>query len=228
MHPAATRTLTNRLELHKALRLFHGDGPERSADTDIDWPRVRDLARSPIREALAQERVPAYVFEETGRQHLIPAWLWDGSELWAQAYESGLVKVPLEGRAVPGYLVVDADAFAALVEIGDPPAATQAAPSRPAYMPPYLAYMLELLERFDLTPDYKYNKEIMKHVIENDDVVREYGINMSGSKAGMMATFLGNPKFEDGGNTAATPKDRDPDPRKPFNGVSYPKARRRA
>lgn len=219
MHPAATRTPTDRLELHKALRLLHGEGPTRSADTDIDWPRVRDLARNPMREALAQERVPAYVFEETGRQHPIPAWLWDGSGLWAHAYETCLVKVPLEERTVPGYLLVDRAAFERLLT----PAPPAPNPDGPSYTPPYLAYLLEVAERFDLTADYRFTRDLMKDwIVANPPP----GPKIAPTRAMTLARLLGHPDFEKGGQFGDHKGKRSPDPCAPYRGVKYPKPSR--
>lgn len=216
MQPAATRTLTDRLALHKALRLFHGEGPTPSEDTDIDWLRVRDLARNPVREALAQEQIPAFVFEETGRQHPIPPWLWDGSGLWAHAYDSCLVKVPIEGRIVPGYLVVDRAAFQRLLM----PAPSDPAPSEQGYIPPYVAYLLEIAERFDLTPDYRFTREHMGDWIFAN---APSGLKVSASKAKALARVLGHPDFESGGQPGNIEGKRSPDPCAPYLGVEYPK-----
>ncbi|WP_039894513.1 hypothetical protein [Methylobacterium mesophilicum] len=219
MHPVATRTPTDRLELHKALRLFYGDSRERSADTDIDWPRVRDLARNSIREALAHDRVPAFVFEETGRQHPIPAWLWNGSGLWAHAYESCLVKVPLEGRTVSGYLLVDQAAFERLLT----PAPQAPNPAEQAYTPPLVAYLLEVAERFDLTADYRFSKELMADWIAKNPPP---GVKMSQSRALNLARYLGHPDFDGGGQPGDLTGKRPPDPCVPYHGVQYPKPRR--
>jgi len=215
----------DRLRLNAALDWFHTGHSDHAG---FDWVAVRARRDHPMRAALADGALKAWLLTEDGPQVAIPRDLWVGRFLWSEAYSSALVTARIRGQVVTGYLIVDADAFMALVGTGDSPATTQPASTPPAYVPPHLAYMLDLLERFNLTPGYKYNKEIMKLIIEDDSVFREYGITMSGSKAGMIATFLGDPKFEDGGNTAAIAKDRDPDPRKPYNGDTYPKPRRRS
>lgn len=216
MYPAATRTPTDRLELHKALRLLHGDGPERSADTDIDWPRVRDLARSPVRESMAQGRISAFVFEESGRQHPIPAWLWNGSDLWARAYDRCLVKVSLEERTVSGYLLVDKAAFERLLT------PTPLIPELDAqgYIPPYVAYLLDVAERFDLTPGYRFMRELMADwILANPPP----GTTMTRAEASSLARFLEHPDFEGGRQPGDLTGKRSPDPCAPYRGEDYPK-----
>ncbi len=216
----ATRTPSDRLELHKALRLLHGDPDEPSVDTDIDWSRVRDLTHHPLREALARGDVQAFVMEETGQQHSIPRWLWDGAGLWGHAYDSHLVKVPFGAGPVSGYLLVDTQGFDRLLGRS----AKTVTPEDLAYMPPYVAYLLEVADRFDLTADYRFDHDLMAKWIEANPPP---GVKISGTKSGYLATILTHPDFEGGGQPGhAVAGKRSPNPCATFKGISYPRPRR--
>lgn len=214
----------DRLRLNAALDWFHTGHSDHAG---FDWIAERVRRDHPVRTALASGTLKAWLLTEKGYQILVPLELWTGQFLWQEAYSTALVTARIGDRAVTGYLVVDIDAFMALVSAGDASAMPRHAPSPPVYVPPYLVYMLELVERLDLTKDYKYNKETLTDWILKDEHVRSQNLPMSLNKAKLISTFLGNPDFEEGGNTAAGLINRNPDPLKPFNGISFPKPRRR-
>lgn len=213
----------DRLRLDRALDWFHTGHHDHSG---FDWIAERARRDHPVRTALAGKTLKAWLLTEEGQQIPVPHELWTGRFLWPEAYSGGLVRARVGGDVVAGYLVVDADAFASFVGAGDASAPHQSLPSLPAYVPPYLACMLELVERFDLTEGYDFShKSLVAWILDNADEFPA-GTTMSGNKAKLIATFLGDPRSERGGTRPAKPRGRDPDPRKPFNGVNYPKPRR--
>lgn len=214
----------NRLRLNKALDWFHTGHPDNSG---FDWIAERTRHDHPVRWALVDGTLKSWALTEQGEQFEILPEHWAGMFLWPGAYSSSLENVSIGNRIVAGYLVVDAEAFASLLRADDVAATIKQTPTPFSYMPPYLAYMLDLVERYDISSDYKFNKNTMVRLIVDDKEGRSKDLDVSLNKAKMIATFLGNPEFEVGGNSPMNSSSRDPDPRKPFNGVSYPKPRRR-
>ncbi|MBX9933688.1 MAG: hypothetical protein K2Y56_19565 [Methylobacterium sp.] len=213
------------MRLDAALDWFHTGHRDHSG---VDWIAVRARRDHPVRAALADGTLESWLLTEEGHQVKVPPALWAGRFLWSEAYSSALVSARVGDQHISGYLIVDANAFTTLIEAGDAAATTWSAPSSSAYVPPYLTYMLTVAKQFDLTEDYNFSRELLAAWIMDNFGDFPAELTMSKNKAQMMATFLSNPRFEPGGNRPAVPQGRDPDPRKPFNGVSYTtKSRRR-
>jgi hypothetical protein len=95
--------------LYRALDYWHSDG-RWDVRGGFNWIYVRAQARHPVRVALAEGDLGAYLFQENGMLEPIPAYLWNGTHLWGEADSSALVNVELSRGLVSGYLLVERSA----------------------------------------------------------------------------------------------------------------------
>jgi hypothetical protein len=77
----------------------------------------------------------------------------------------------MNGEIITGYLVVSQDEFEQLLERIEPqfvPALVQVSSAAAGYIPPYLEYLLDVAQRFDLTAEYRFARESMADWIQEN------------------------------------------------------------
>ncbi len=183
-------------------------------------PVVEDVAET-FRGLLVEGLIRSCLFdEETGRRTELDRTAWAGSKLWEAACPSMNLLWDADGAFVYGKpLLLEVDLEKHFAEQASAPAETEkhTLGEHSAYLP----YMLEVSERFDLKPGYKFHKQRMiDWIIANPPPgMRE----IKPSTAGSIALLLRDPHLFKPGNHKANP-DRPADPCADYAGVKYPKA----
>ncbi|MDP4006315.1 hypothetical protein [Methylobacterium sp. NEAU K] len=212
-----------RIELRRALDwLHHGD----EYSSGFDWHRERQNPNHPLRHALVNGVIDGWCIREDGKEFKISRHQWAGQYLWLEAYSTCLQTVECGDEFQSGYLLIDRLAFVSKFFPKTPtaPASSDAQPDFLSF--PYISFMNEIVYRFDLSPKYRFKKEILQEwIVENFPS----GLERSKSKAGYIATFLRDTHFDKGGafGKPETVGERSANPLAPYNGVTYPKPARK-
>src|SRR6476620_6067412 len=136
---------------------------------DLD-EEAQDRAARPFRDMLAVGHLKSRLWqEEEGYEVGIPSDMWGGRRIWADGSIGMMVTIEANRRWANGYALVSEAQFEGILQnLPQILPVSSLAISESNYVPPYLRYMLELVERFDLEPGYKFDKEKMQEWILNN------------------------------------------------------------
>src|SRR4051812_16531264 len=129
---------------------------------DLD-EEAQDRAVRPIRDMLITGQLEAWLFqEEDGHQVAVPGHRWAGRKIWEDASVGIMTTIEIDGQWVTGRVLVSrAQLEDILKDLSQISSASAPATPKPSYVPPFIRYMLELVERFDLEPGYKFDRDRM-------------------------------------------------------------------
>lgn len=194
----------------------------------------------PVRKDLVNGDIKLECLGLDGTRQFVEPTVFKEWAVWSAAcWDPTTVSQWSRGGIPPGYVIVEEDALNRFLPDADSRHGAEG--SRPPYVPPLLAYALELAERFDLSPNYKFDKKAMQRAIRQ--LLGEEPALPVATKVPQIATFLGSPAYERGGggrgrvaevnevvasyDRAGINVDRPLDPAASHNGVEYPRPRRR-
>ncbi len=196
----------------------------------------------PVRDALVLGDITAVLITPTKPpMDVHPAAFRDDTVWQAIAWGTNAFPKRPEFGIEPGRLVVDRDAFDAVMRVGGGEAAASSQPPRPPqrYVPPYIRLALAISDRLDLSADYLFGIEAMRDaILEIAKEPRWKGLNISPAMAMQLARAMNHPQFANRGYDpemdfsdpdpvdldpaeARRNDNRSPDPAKPHNGKQF-------
>lgn len=186
---------------------------------ELEEDELQRVALS-VRDALASGRLIASCVGPNGFARKVDSEFFIGLRMWEAAFDPATVSIELDDGPWTGRLVVNREEFEAAV---DQPVVADLSHNMAGYVPPYVAFMLDLVERFELVKGYKFQREsIARWLLENPSEV-PLGLSMSGPIAEKIVTFISDPAFHKGGNNKFDPKKRSSNPFVSFEGQNFPK-----
>src|SRR5829696_3356097 len=176
------------------------------SDAGLEDPEQR------LWNALHTARLRCFLQSADGRLRELPSGLWFNWEYQFGAYgEFPSVDFGGDIGWVKGRPMLQVQEFAVFLQPDDAAKIGRSVEPR-VDLPPYLRYMLDVAKDFQVRPGSRISKKILQHHLWKNwpsDLPR------SNVKARYMATFLGDPEFERGGNLPSLqPRNRRPQKRK--------------
>lgn len=203
----------------EAIRSFCGKAEGRATD-EIPVPKMAEIAE-PVRKDLINGRVRVTCLAHDGSRLDVEPTAFIDWGTWYAAFCDPNSLQPRPGAHIKaGYLIVDRSQFLRVTSAHET-GGTLDVP-RDGYVPPIIAYMLELVRRFGIVPEYKFNRKAMADEIFALAAKEMPHLGISVTDASYLSSFIGNPEHSSGGRTSERKGKRKPEPRGPHKGITYP------
>ena len=189
---------------------------------ELDEEELQRVAK-PVRDALSTGKLTVCCVGVNGIARQVDAEFFVGQRMWDAAFIPSAVSVELEAGPWTGHLVVNVAEFDRAIH-GSSSAIGHT--TLPTYVPPFVSLMLDLVERFDLSKDYRFTRQEMVDWLQTkpDGVPKD--LDISKPVAEKIVMFIANPATGKGGNPKIRPEERSPNPFKDFKDQTYPKKSR--
>ena len=203
----------------EAIRSLCEEVEGRPAD-EIAFPRIGEIA-APVRKDLINGRIHVTCLAHDGSRLDVEPTAFIDWGTWYAAFCDANSLQPRPGANIKaGYLIVDRLEFLR-VTTAHGTGGTSGVP-QDGYVPPIIAYMLELVRRFGIVPEYKFNRVAMADEIFALAKKEAPHLGISTTDARYLSSFIGNPEHSSGGRTAERDGKRKPKPRGRYDGIAYP------